>query len=205
MLPHEHGPFYKLIHPRQSASITTYILFPITLLFLAHFSTPSSPAWLYITFVFLNGFVTGAGINYTLAHLLHLTPISTHFIVTSLVATFRGLAGAFGSAAGGGVFSRLLRSSLKKGFEATGGLGEVRQELVRKLLGSPAMVWELDGVEKLVALGGYLDAIRGILIAAIMLAVIMVVVQAGTGWRPLDEDMAVKGTEDEPESNQSSD
>ena len=34
----------------------------------------------------------------------------------------------------------------------------MRRELIRKLLGSPAMVWELDGLEKSVAVRGYVDA-----------------------------------------------
>lgn len=165
---------------------------------------------MYCVATFLNGIITGAGINYTLLHVLHLTPTSTHFSITSVVATFRGLAGSFGSAAGGAVFSRLLRSSLEKGFEAKEGLDERSRELIRKLLGSPAMVWELKGVEKSIAVNGYVDAIRGVFIAASILAATMVIVQAATGLHPLKEKPRGNGIEDEtmedePEFNETND
>ena len=136
--------------------------------------------------LFLNGFVTGAALNYNLAHLLHLTPSSTHYIATSLVATFRGFAGSFGSAVGGGLFTRLLRSSLQKGFKEAN-LGG-RKVLIRQLLGSPALVGKLRGIERVVAVKGYEDALKGLWIAGAGLAALMVLVQAGTGWRGAKEE-----------------
>lgn len=163
-----------------------YILFPILLLALALTSTSSSSAALYIVLLFFNGVTTGAALNYTLAHLLHLTPKSTHYMATSLVATFRGFAGSFGSAVGGGLFSRILRSSLEHGFEQAGLKHE--EGLVRRLLGSPALVGGLRGVEREVAVRGYEDALRGLWIAGAGLAGLMVLVQAATGWRGVKEE-----------------
>lgn len=56
-------------------------------------------------------------------------------------------------------------------------------ELIKKLLGSPALVKSLKGVEKIVALEGYEVALRSLFMAASGLALVMVVVQAATGWK----------------------
>lgn len=173
-----HGSFYL-------PSLIVYAIFPITLLILASISTAHSSPAVYVLVLFLNGFVTGAALNYTLAHLLHLTPKDTHYIATSLVATFRGFAGSFGSAIGGGLFTRVLHSSLKKGFEEAGLNG--RGALVRRLLGSPALVGQLTGVERDVAVQGYEDALKYLWVAAAGLAALMVIVQAGTGWKGPEE------------------
>lgn len=173
-----HGSFYI-------PSIITYALFPVTLLGLALTATAASSATLYIFLLFVNGFVTGAAINYTLAHVLHLTPKETHYIATSLLATFRGFAGSFGSAVGGGLFTRLLRSSLVAGFKEAGVEG--KKELVRRLLGSPALVGQLSGVDRVIAVRGYEDALKGLWMAGAGLAVIMVFIQASTGWVGVEE------------------
>jgi len=159
----------------------TFVLFPVTLIFLALLSKPTTPAWLYVICTFANGLCTGASLNYTLAHVLHLTLPETHFIVTSLLATFRGFAGSFGSAIGGGIFGRTLKTSLEDGFAKRGMSGE--EDLVRKLMGSPAMVAGLRGVEKEVAIVGYVDAVRNLFLAGAGLAIIMILIQAGTGWK----------------------
>lgn len=166
-----------------------YIIFPLTLVLLAFLSTATSSATFYVLTVFFNGFVTGAGLNYTLAHVLHLTPSSTHYITTSLLATFRGFAGSFGSAVGGGMFIRVLRASLMQGFRDRG-FGKTKDDLVRRLLGSPALVGTLDGVERVVAVKGYEDALRNLFLAGAGLAALMVLVQAGTGWRGAKEEQA---------------
>lgn len=173
-----HGSFYI-------PSLITYALFPVTLLILASISTAHSNAGLYVVVLFLNGFTTGAALNYTLAHVLHLTPSNTHYIATSLLATFRGFAGSFGSAIGGGLFTRLLRTSLDAGFKEAGLKGE--KALVRRLLGSPALVGQLQGVERDVAVRGYEDALKGLWVAGAGLAALMVFVQLGTGWRGHEE------------------
>jgi len=182
------GILVGVFHIRRQGSfylacVTVYLLFPITLVGIALLSTAAASSSLYILLLFLNGLTVGAAMNYTLAHLLHLTPASTHYIATSLIATFRGFAGSFGSAIGGGLFTRILRKSLEDKFD------DSDADLVRRLLGSPAMVSLLKGAKRAKAVAGYEDALRGLFLAAAGLALVMVLVQAATGW---------KGVEDEP-------
>lgn len=171
---HRHGSFY--VH-----TLVAMALVPVTLLVLAFISTTDTPAALYIIVVFCNGFLTGASLNYALVHVLHLTLPNVHPIVISLVATFRGFAGSFGAAIGGGLFGRVLRKSLVEGFDKAG--MKDRNERIRQLLGSPALVRKLDGKEKEVAMVAYQDALKALFLAAMGLAVIVVLVQAGTGWK----------------------
>jgi len=164
------------------ACIVCFILFGCTLALLSQISNPTTPATLYLLSVFANGLCIGSALNYTLAHLLHLTPPSTHFISTPLLTTFRGFAGSFGSAIGGGLFVRVLKTSLEEGFEKHGSL-DGREDLVRRLLGSPALVKSLKGAERAVAVSGYVEALRSLFVAGVGLVAIMVFVQASTGWR----------------------
>jgi hypothetical protein len=159
-----------------------YFLFSCTLVLLSQISKQSTPAWLYFLSVFVNGLCTGAALNYTLAHLLYQTPASTHYITISLMATFRGFGGSFGSAIGGGLFTRILRDGLETGLEKNGGLAG-REDLVRRLLGSPALVKSLRGSERSVAVDSYTASLRGLLLAGAGLALVMVCMQAGTGWK----------------------
>ncbi len=161
--------------------MVTYICFPITLFILGQLSTEYSAASLYVLATASNGFCAGAALNYTLAHLLHLSFPETHFIVTSLLAAFRGFAGSFGSAIGGGVFTRVLKKTLELGFHERGSRGKA--ELVRQLLGSPALVSSLTGVDREVAILAYVTAFKTLFTAASLVALSMVVLQAGTGWR----------------------
>lgn len=168
--------------------LIVYALFPVTLVILAFISTQHSPPALFVLVVFMCGAMTGAALNYNLAHVLHLTPKSTHYIATSLLATFRGFAGSFGSAIGGGLFTRTLHTSLSENFEEHG--MHHKQTLIRRLLGSPKLVGELNGVEKQIAITGYEDALHTLFLAGAGLAVLMVFVQAGTGWRgPKEESL----------------
>jgi predicted MFS family arabinose efflux permease len=166
-------------------SIISMGLFPVTLAVIALISTQHSPWSGYVVMVFLNGLIAGASLNYVLVHLLHLTNADVHPIVISLLATFRGFAGSFGSAIGGGLFGRVLHKSLKKGF-SDAGLTH-RGELIRKLLGSPALVSKLDGKEKSVAVGAYEDAFRALFLSAVALAVVVALVQAGSGWKEAEQ------------------
>lgn len=179
------GSFY--VH-----SIITMALWPLTMVAIALISTPTSSWALYMLLVFLNGFITGAALNYTLVHLLHLTLPEVHPIIISLLATFRGFAGSFGSAIGGGLFGRVLQHSLVDGFAGAG--LEHRGDLVRRLLGSPALVGKLEGTEKTIAVGAYQDAIKTLFFAATGLAIIVTLVQACTGWKS-----PVSKTDQEPE------
>jgi hypothetical protein len=186
------GSFY--VH-----SVISMALWPITMVALALISTPTSDMALYMLLVFLNGLITGAALNYTLVHLLHLTLPELHPIIISLLATFRGFAGSFGSAIGGGLFGRILHRSLVDGF-ADAGLSH-RGDLVRKLLGSPALVGKLEGTEKDIAVSAYQDAIQALFFAATGLAVAVTLVQACTGWKKplpkteLDPEETIAGEE----------
>lgn len=184
-------------------TLIVYAIFPFTLVALALISTPDSNPILYLAVVFSGGFVTGAALNYNLAHLLHLTPPSTHYIATSLLATFRGFAGSFGSAIGGGLFTRTLYTSLEDGFAERGMRGE--EDLVRRLLGSPKLVRMLEGAEADVARQGYQDALKTLFYAGAVLAVVMVFVQAGAGWTAPREETAVKDEEAEDADGEEAD
>ncbi|KAH8162287.1 hypothetical protein CIB48_g5974 [Xylaria polymorpha] len=97
------GLLVGAFHIRRSGSfwgpsILCFLLFGISLLALSVSSTRDTPFGLYVAIVFLNGLFTGGALNYTLAHLLHLTLPETHYVATSLLGTFRGFAGSFGSA-----------------------------------------------------------------------------------------------------------
>ena len=188
-----------------SPSLIVYVIFPLTLIALAILaSTPSSSATLYVLAVFTNGFATGAALNYTLAHLLHLTPSSTHYIATSLIATFRGFAGSFGSAIGGGIFTRILRDSLDTHFHEKG-FGRSKDGLVRRLLGSPALVASLDGMEREVAVQGYQDALRYLWLTAAALAAAVVLIQASTGWEGAKQEKTLVDEAQEVESRNQED
>lgn len=176
---HRNGSFY--VH-----SLVSMALFPITLLVLAFISTAHSSSSLYVVVVFVNGLLTGASLNYTLVHLLHLTPSSVHPIVLSLLATFRGFAGSFGSAIGGGLFARILRRSLADGFEEA---GLRRDDLIRRLLGSPALVGRLEGKERDIAVGAYEDGLKALFLSSVALAVVVIFVQACTGWKGIDKEV----------------
>lgn len=161
-------------------TLITYAVFATTMAILGFLAHDATPAWLFVLIVFICGFATGAATNYNLAHLLHLTPPETHYVGTALLATFRGFAGSFGSAIGGGIFGRTLRTSLKKGFAD---LGLERRRLIRELLGSPALVGQLEGPERDVAVNGYQDALKVLWLSMALIALAMFFVQAGTGWK----------------------
>ncbi|KAH7391103.1 major facilitator superfamily domain-containing protein [Phaeosphaeria sp. MPI-PUGE-AT-0046c] len=156
-------------------------LFPVIMVAIALLSTPQSPWAGYVVLVFLNGLITGAALNYALVHLLHLTHTDVHPIVISLLATFRGFAGSFGSAIGGGLFGRVLHKSLKDGF-SNAGLSH-RGDLIRRLLGSPALVSKLEGMEKTVAVRAYQDGFRALFLSAVALSLVVVLLQGFTGWK----------------------
>ena len=170
-------------------SLLTFLFFALTEALLSHLSIPTSPLPLYLTASFLNGFCAGAILNYTLAHVLFLTPSSTHVIVIPFIAMLRSLAGSFGSAISGGIFLRSLTSSLQSGLKSIDLPAERKAELIKRLIGSPGLVWKLP-TEALrqVALGAYVDAYRSMFWAGTAMALGMAVVQAGTGWRAPKEE-----------------
>ncbi|EEY14354.1 conserved hypothetical protein [Verticillium alfalfae VaMs.102] len=166
-------------------SIIGLALFGTSLFILSLVSAPDSSVWLFVLVVFANGLATGASLNYTLAHMLHLSRPEEHFISASLLGTFRGFGGSFGTAIGGGVFYRLLHGGLLAGFsQLDGGLTKERRALVTKLMGSPALVFngDLRDAEQGVAVEGYANASRGTWAAAAILAIFIVALQAASGW-----------------------
>jgi hypothetical protein len=167
------------------------VCFTAALFGLSFVSNAATPAWLYILVIFCNGLATGALLNYTLAHILHLSAPENHFISASLLGTFRGFAGSFGTAIGGGIFSRTLRDALTEGFEnLKDGLTPARQELIPKLIGGPALVFggTLSDAERDVAIHGYEVSLSLLYKSAAALCILVLLVQAGTGWTaPLSE------------------
>jgi sugar phosphate permease len=179
------------LHVKRSGSfwaacLVSVAAFGLAILGLSFVSNAAADAWVYIAVVFLNGFATGAALNYTLAHMLHLAEPENHFIATSLLTTFRGFAGSFGTAIGGGVFARTLRGVLATGFEKLdGGVpSKGRLELITRLIGSPALVYggDLSDAERAVAVQGYEAALKVLYRGAAAACLLVLVVQAGTGW-----------------------
>ena len=152
---------------------------------LSYLSTPDSPAALYMVATFFNGLFAGSLMNYSLSHVLHLTDPHMHYIVSALFTTSRGFAASFGSALGGGFFTRILKSSLESGFSRRG--LSPQPGLIRTLLGSPATVMHLEGTERVVAIDSYEHAIRMLFLAGGALALLSTTVQAGTGWTRQNE------------------
>lgn len=198
------GVLVGWLHVRRAGSfwlpcLVSICLFTFALLGLSLTSDAASPAWLYVVLVFANGFCTGAALNYTLAHLLHVSSPGTHYISTSLLATFRGFAGSFGTSIGGGIFTRRLRSELIVGFTELDGhsgsgnstLSPERETLIRRLVGGPNLVFGggLSEVERGVAIHGYEVALRVMYTSAVLLMVFVLLIQAGTGWtEPADQE-----------------
>ncbi|SPQ20956.1 a3cd8e07-eb26-4bbc-94d6-23fef38e34f5 [Thermothielavioides terrestris] len=187
------GLIVGALHIRHAGSfwlpaLASLSLFSAALFVLAFVSNAAASAGVYVAVVFLNGLCTGAALNYTLAHLLHLSSPDVHFIVTGLLSTFRGFAGSFGTAIGGGVFTRTLRGALTEGFRRLDGGGELdkaREKLISVLIGSPAAVWKegvLSAPERAVAVFGYERALEILYKSAAAACVLVLVMQAGTGW-----------------------
>jgi len=107
---------------------------------------------------------------------------------------FRGFAGSFGSAIGGGIFARVLRARLVRGFTDAGLPG--REELIGRLLGSPRLVAQLEGVERDVARDGYAGAVRVLLVAGSGLVLAASLLQAATGWNAPREEGKGKDVEE---------
>ncbi|KAL2424504.1 hypothetical protein ABEF95_005333 [Exophiala dermatitidis] len=174
------------LHIRRSGSfyvstLLTFGLFSLSMFAVSWISTPDSNIYLYLAVLFFNGLLVGALLNYSLAHVLHLTHPATHIIVIPLNAMFRSLSGSFGSSVSGGLFLRTLQRTLREEF-AKRGITTGKTHLIRQLIGSPILVQKLTGVDREVALVGYETALKTIYLAGGCLAVAMLFVQAGAGW-----------------------
>lgn len=175
------------LHIRRTGSfyvscLVTFVLFIISMFSISWVSTPFSNIYLYIVILFFNGFIVGALLNYSLAHVLHLTHPTTHVIVIPLNAMFRSLSGSFGSSVTGGLFLRSLQQALRQGFAEHGVAPGEKEGLIRQLVGTPILIQRLTGVDLEVALFGFEKALRSIYMAGGFLAIVVLLVQAGTGW-----------------------
>lgn len=189
------------LHVRRSGafwlpSMASLALFSLSLCALSLAGTAELSVAVFILVVLVNGLATGGVLNYTLAHTLHLSHSDTQYMSTSLIATFRGFGGSFGTAIGGGIFYRLLRSGLASGFlQLDGGeeLSRDRQRLISNLLSSPGLVHGggLGPAERTVAIHGYAGASRGVWQAAAVLGLIVVAIQAATGRTSPSEEETV--------------
>jgi MFS family permease len=185
------------LHIRRTGSfyiscLVAFALFAGTMFAVSWISTPTSNIYLYFLILFVNGAIVGSLLNYSLAHVLHLTPTNTHIIVIPLNAMFRSLSGSFGSSISGGLFLRTLSSALRQGFEDRG-IFKGKDKLIRQLVGTPILAQKLAGVDREVALFGYEKALRTIYLSGGFLAIVMLVVQAGTGWTAPEEDKDENG------------
>ncbi|KAG9251752.1 major facilitator superfamily domain-containing protein [Emericellopsis atlantica] len=187
------GLIVGYLHIRRNGSfwlpcVVAIMLFSISMFALSSVATAGFHLAALVASVIAGGVATGAALNYTLAHMLHHSHEGTQYITTSLIGTFRGFGGAFGTSIGGGIFSRYLRSSLSEGFRLLDGtdvLDPERRRLVSRLLGAPELVWQggLGAADKDVAIQAYAGATRGVWQAAAILGIVVCVLQAGTGWR----------------------
>lgn len=207
------------LHVKRAGSfwlpcLVAIFLFGVVLFGLSVTSTAATPAWLYVGLFFCNGFCTGAALNYTLAHLLHVAAPGTHYVATGLLTTFRGFAGSFGTSIGGGIFTRRLREELALGFaRLDGGTdnsnntvgGEVppgRANLIKRLVGSPNLVFgdgSLSDAERQVAISGYEVSLKVLYTYAVVLAVVVLFLQAGTGCAAVTPAGELEDEEDEEE------
>ncbi|RMZ87880.1 hypothetical protein DV736_g4890, partial [Chaetothyriales sp. CBS 134916] len=186
------------LHIKRSGSYYTsvlvcFVLFTASEVFLSQTVTLTASIYVFITALFFNGFASGALLNYSLAHLLHLTHPTTHAFVLSLNAMVRGLSGSLGSSIAGGIFLRTLSSTLTEGFEQEH--LKDKADLIRRLLGSPMIVYQLDGLDHEIAIVGYMIAIRTLFLVGAATSGAMFLFQAGTGWtspKPEEEENEVQ-------------
>jgi hypothetical protein len=158
--------------------------FAVSLLVVSRLCTSNSTVAWYMLNVFVNGACTGAALNYTLSHVFYLNLPETHFIVNSLMSTYRGFASSFGSAIGGAIFSRVLIFSLGREFKRRG-LVE-KHDLFQKLLGSPALVASAVGGEKEAIIRAFVTAFKVLFIIASAFSLVVILVQACVGRTPTD-------------------
>lgn len=189
------GMLVGWFHVRRNGSfwlpcLVSIAVFSMAMWLLSFVADPDTSLAVLVLTVIASGFSTGSALNYTLAHILHHSHDGTQYITTSLIGTFRGFGGAFGTSIGGGIFTRLLSKSLRAGYLALDGdddgdgLSPARRKLISQLLGAPELVYgsSLDAEERQVAIDAYTGASRGLWQAAAVLGLVVFVLQAGTGW-----------------------
>ena len=195
------GLLVGILHIRRAGSfwlptVLVTAVFGLSLFLMGLVAAPTASLALLVAVVFLNGLATGAALNYSLAHVLHLSHKDTEYVSTSLLGTFRGFGGSFGTSIGGGIFFRFLKQTLTAGFadlegdhRREEGLTQEHARLVTRLLGAPGLVFsgELSAEEQQIAIRGYSGAIGGVWHAAALLAVVVIAVQAAAGWTAPEE------------------
>jgi len=174
------------------ASVAALALAAAAVLATSRASTRDAPWAGYQAALVAHGLCTGAALNYTLSHLLHRTRPADHFVAAGLLATFRGFGGSFGTAVGGGAFVRHLTAAMARGFAALDGghgdPGPARRETIRRLAADPGLVFRgsfLTAAERGVAVAAYEGALASLYQWAALVGVVVVLVQAGTGWSDL--------------------
>lgn len=180
------GVAVGLVHIKRAGSfylpcLACFALFAGEHYAYAQMLTLESPLWLLVLGLFWNGFIAGSILNYSLAHLLHVTEPSHHALVIPLNTMFRGLSGSVGSSLMGGIFLRSLQPSLRRGFDDAGIKGQ--EETIRQLLGRPNLVQQLHGVAHKIALESYMLSIQHMMVAGSLFVAGMLAVQACVGWK----------------------
>lgn len=199
------GVVVGLLHIRRAGSYYVPSLVCFVIYSALHFtvgvlSVPHSSMTFYVVVLFFNGFAKGAALNYTLAHLLHVTEAKHHAIVIAINTMFRNLSGAFGSSVSGGIFLRALQKSLTEGFIDADRKPD--EELIRQLLGRPMLVQKLQGIEKQIAISGYTYSLQRLYYFGAILVLFMLVLQASVGWTSPSGDDDQKVKSDDSESNE---
>ncbi|RMD42292.1 hypothetical protein DV735_g2850, partial [Chaetothyriales sp. CBS 134920] len=155
--------------------LASFVVFIASEVFLSQTVGLSASTFVFLIALFVNGFTSGALLNYSLAHLLHLTHATTHAFVLSLNAMFRALSGSFGASIAGGIFLRTLGGVLSQSEHF-----KDKPDLIRTLLASPRVVYELHGPERQIAIEGYTIAIRTLFLVGAVTAVVMLFIQPTT-------------------------
>lgn len=208
------GLLVGILHIRRAGSfwlptVLVTAVFGLSLFLMGLVAAPAASLTLLVAVVFLNGLTTGAALNYSLAHVLHLSHKDTEYVSTSLLGTFRGFGGSFGTSIGGGIFFRFLKQALTAGFadleghhQREEGLTQEHARLVTRLLGAPGLVFsgELSAEEQQIAIKGYSGAIAGVWHAAALLALVVVAVQASAGWTAPEERSSKYNAEEEDQA-----
>uniref|UniRef100_L2GAZ9 MFS multidrug transporter n=1 Tax=Colletotrichum fructicola (strain Nara gc5) TaxID=1213859 RepID=L2GAZ9_COLFN len=165
-------------------SVVALSCFAVTMFGLSLTATADGALWTLVAAVVLNGLATGATLNYTLAHLLHLSAPAEHFISTSLLGAPSGASAAASARPSAAACSTAQRREGGADYEADW---------------EPGVVCNggLVPAEHAIAVERYAGASRGTWQAAAALAVVAVLIQAGTGrTRPVGQ----KEVDDETEA-----
>ena len=162
-------------------SLASILVFAISIWLLSQRSTPDSPIKAYVFILLINGFCTGAALNYTLSHVLYRTNSQTHFIAISLASTFRSFASSLGSVFGAAIFIHELMSTARSDFDHKGLV--VRDKFMERLQSEPLLVASLKGDEREIAVHSYIVAFKVLFSVTSAFALVAQLVQGFSGRR----------------------